>query len=341
MLIDNWIEKKIGQPEADALTREKLEEYQLFKLRETINYAKKNSSFYAEHLDGIDPDNNIQTLDDLSKIPFTSPEILIEKGSRMICVSQGNISRIVTLDTSGSTGKPKRIFFTEEDQELTVDYFHYGMQVMVDRDDIFLVLLPCRTPGSVGDLLRMGLERDDVKVIPFGYPHPDESLDHEIIEIMRSQGVTSLVGNAPVIARLAAKSKGVVTTMKTALLSAEFVSDENIEIIERCWNCEVFEHYGMTETGLGGAMACSAHEGYHPREADLIFEIIDAVTGEVLPDGEFGELVFTTITRTGMPLIRYRTGDMTRWIPEPCPCGSLLRRLDRVRDRGITKKAGL
>ncbi len=340
MFIDNWIQKKIGLEDADTITREKLEEYQLFKLRDILAYSKKNSSFYKEHLKKIDPEKDIHDLSHLSAIPFSSPEMLIEHGIRMVCVSQGDISRIVTLDTSGSTGRPKRIFFTEADQELTIDYFHYGMRVMTNPEDTFLVLLPCKTPGSVGDLLRIGLERDGVKVIPYGYPKPDESQDDEIIEILKTEGVTSLVGNAPAIARLADKSQGKIPTMRTVLLSAEYVSGENVNIIESNWSCRVFEHYGMTETGLGGAMACDAHEGYHPREADLLFEIIDPVTGEVLPEGQVGELVFTTLTRKGMPLIRYRTGDMTRWIPGDCPCGSLLKRLDKVGDRGIPKGSG-
>ena len=82
----------------------------------------------------------------------------------------------------------------------------------------------------------------------------------------------------------------------------------------------------MTETGLGGGVECSAHEGYHMREADLLFEIIDPVSGTPVRDGERGEIVFTTLTRRGMPLIRYRTDDISGVITEPCPCGSTFRR---------------
>ena len=89
----------------------------------------------------------------------------------------------------------------------------------------------------------------------------------------------------------------------------------------------------MTEMGLGGGVDCAAHMGYHLREADLYFEIIDPTTGEPLPDGETGEIVFTTLHRTAMPLIRYRTGDLSRFLPGPCGCGTILKRLDRVRDR--------
>jgi phenylacetate-coenzyme A ligase PaaK-like adenylate-forming protein len=89
----------------------------------------------------------------------------------------------------------------------------------------------------------------------------------------------------------------------------------------------------MTEMGLGGAVDCRARSGGHIREADLYVEIVDPDTGRPLPDGEQGELVFTTLTRTGMPLIRYRSGDLSRFIPEPCPCGTVLRRLAWVKGR--------
>jgi phenylacetate-coenzyme A ligase PaaK-like adenylate-forming protein len=89
----------------------------------------------------------------------------------------------------------------------------------------------------------------------------------------------------------------------------------------------------MTETGLGGGVDCRSHGGYHLREADLYFEIIDPDTGEAVPDGEYGEVVFTTLTRRGMPLIRYRTGDISRFIPGYCGCGTVLRKMDYIRGR--------
>jgi phenylacetate-coenzyme A ligase PaaK-like adenylate-forming protein len=99
----------------------------------------------------------------------------------------------------------------------------------------------------------------------------------------------------------------------------------------------------MTEMGLGGGVFCEALNGYHLREADMLFEIVDPITGRSLPDGEFGEVVFTTLTRKGMPLIRYKTGDISRFLIEPCTCGTVLRTLDRVQHRissSITLKSG-
>jgi phenylacetate-coenzyme A ligase PaaK-like adenylate-forming protein len=89
----------------------------------------------------------------------------------------------------------------------------------------------------------------------------------------------------------------------------------------------------MTEMGHGGGVECEALDGYHLREADLYFEVVDYKTGEACPDGDTGEVVFTTLTRQGMPLVRYRTGDIARMITQPCPCGSILKRMDYVKGR--------
>jgi phenylacetate-coenzyme A ligase PaaK-like adenylate-forming protein len=111
------------------------------------------------------------------------------------------------------------------------------------------------------------------------------------------------------------------------------VSPAISEKITKAWGCKVYEHYGMTEMGLGGGVFCEALNGYHLREADMIFEIVDPLTGKRIPDGNYGEIVFTTLTRKGMPLIRYRTGDISRFLIEPCPCGTVLKTMDRVQHR--------
>lgn len=87
----------------------------------------------------------------------------------------------------------------------------------------------------------------------------------------------------------------------------------------------------MTKMGLGGGVECEALNGYHMREADMYFEIIDIKTEKKLQDGEYGEIVFTTLTRKGMPLIRYRTGDIGRFIDKPCDCGTILKTMERVK----------
>ena len=115
------------------------------------------------------------------------------------------------------------------------------------------------------------------------------------------------------------------------LLSADNVPDAISNELRRIWGCEVFTHYGMTEMGFGGGVECEARNGYHLREADLYIEIVDPETGRSVSQGDPGEVVFTTLTRRGMPLIRYRTGDVSRFVPGPCPCGTVLKTLARVK----------
>ncbi|MDR1571286.1 MAG: AMP-binding protein [Clostridiales Family XIII bacterium] len=339
--MDAWIGRKIGLRAGIGLTRPALEAYQLEMLRRTIAMAKERSGFYAERLSGIDVDRDLRSLGDMARIPFSREDDLRERGPRMACVPQSEVSRIVTLETSGSTGRPKRVFFTEADQELTIDFFHHGMKNLVDGSDTLLILLPCARPGSVGDLLRQGLERGGTAVLPYGQlPRDDGSEDGRVLALIRERRVTSLVGGPVEIARIARKCPEAGESVRTALLSTEYVSEENISAIEGNWGCRVFEHYGTTESGLGGAVSCHVREGCHIREADLLFEIIEPDSGEPLPDGEWGEIVFTTLTRAAMPFIRYRIGDIGRFMPDPCACGSVLKRLDRVRDRAAGKGGG-
>jgi len=335
-MIDEWIKKKIGMPLKEPLTRAAIIVWQRDALRQTLKLAKNNSKYYSKTLAGIDPDTDIKTISDISKLPFTNESDLISSGNGMVCVPASGVSRIVTLPTSGTTGEPKRLFFTEADQELMIDYIHHGLALMAGPADTFLILMPCKRTGSIGDLVRKGLTRGGVKVIPHGTIPGDGSEDEKILALIGREGVSSMLATASAAQRLSKQSSGKLK-LRSVLLSAEYVSAQARTDIEASWNCLVYEHYGMTEMGLGGAMACETRTGYHPREADLLFEIIDPITGAVVKDGEYGEVVFTTLTREAMPLIRYRTGDRSRFITEPCPCGSILKRLDRISDRGAPK----
>ena len=335
--MDNWIKKKIGFAEETLLTRELLEAYQLDKIIRTLRLAKENSFFYTELLKDVNIEE-FRSLSDIRKVPFTFVDDLRERGREMLCVPQSEISRIVTLDTSGTTGRPKRVYYTQEDQELTIDFFHHGMMSLIDENDGVLILLPCARPGSVGDLLDMGIQRLGAKTVPYGLLNTDYSDIPDVLKDMCTKGVTSVVGSPTQVFELANASIHLSMEIKSVLLSTEYVPETICNFLSRTWNCKVFEHYGMTEMGLGGAVSCWTLKGYHPREADLYFEIIDPTTGEVVPDGEFGEVVFTTLTRNGMPFIRYRTRDWSRWLTDQCPCGSILKKLDKVRDRGIVKR---
>jgi phenylacetate-coenzyme A ligase PaaK-like adenylate-forming protein len=337
--MESWIAGKIGA--SGQLTREDIEQYQLQKLRECIVYASQHSPFYRKLLQGI-AESELTSLVDLRRLPFTTSGNLREHGLQFLCVSQDEISRVVTLSSSGTTGRAKRVFFSVEDQQLMLDFVEHGVCTLADPGDKVLILIPGELPGSVGDLLARGISRMGAITIPHGVVRDLRAT----LNLIADQRVDTVIGIPVQVLALARYAEQVAQQslhLKNIVLIADHAPASIVRELDRVCGCRPFDHYGMTEMGLGGGLDCSAHVGYHLREADLYFEIVDAVTGEPLPDGDIGEIVFTTLTRKGMPLIRYRTGDISRFLPEPCPCGTVLRRLDYIQTRkntGITIAEG-
>jgi phenylacetate-coenzyme A ligase PaaK-like adenylate-forming protein len=324
--LEPWIARKIGA--AGRLRAAELRAYQLHALRDTLAWARERSPFYRRHL--AEAPTDLRSLDDLAALPFTTAAHIREQPLRFVCVSQGDIERVVTLDTSGTTGRPKRLYFTKDDQALTIDFFQVGMSTFTSDGDRVLILLPCARPGSVGDLLAIALERIGAEGIRHG---PIQDAGATLSEMARAKA-TGLVGTptqALALARYPEQPEGL--TLGSALLTTDHVPDAIVAAVEGAWGCTVYNHYGMTEMGLGGGVECEARRGYHMREADLYVEIVDPHTGARVPDGQRGEVVFTTLTRWGMPLIRYRTGDASRFIAGACPCGTALKTLECVKGR--------
>jgi phenylacetate-CoA ligase len=331
--LEAWIREKagIGPGLTGRFFVEALEDYQLRRVNEIIDYARRNAPFYRRHPASL-PSAPLSSLSDIARIPFTIPSDLADAPYSFLAVRQDDVSRIVTLRTSGSTGEAKRLFFTEGDLELTVDFFHHGMSTLVRPGQRVAVLLPGERPDSVGDLLVRGLRRMDVRALAYG-PVADPL---HAAGAVASFGAHCLVGIPTQVLAVARSRTGAAIgkgSIESVLLSTDYVPRAIAATLEEVWGCRVFTHYGMTEMGLGGGVECEALDGYHLREGDLYFEVVDHETGETCPDGMMGEVVFTTLTRRGMPLIRYRTGDIARIIPQPCPCGSVLRRMERVRGR--------
>ncbi|HZK52883.1 MAG TPA: AMP-binding protein [Desulfosporosinus sp.] len=329
--LEPWITRKITGDSSGVLTRKQIEAYQLDKLQETFTLVTSKSRFYQRLYSGIE--GKITCLNDLLKLPFTTPEDLKEHPLDFMCVPQNDVDRIVTLQSSGTTGKPKRLFFTEADQELTIDFFHHGMLTLVNPGDRVLILLPGETPGSVGDLLRLGLERAGVTAVVHGLvTHQQEALEQ-----IQREAINVLVGIPTQVLSLAryknSNGAAVSLSLKSVLLSTDYVPKAIVQELETIWGCKVFNHYGMTEMGLGGGIECEGFCGYHLREADLYVEIIDPSSGLPVLEGQLGEVVVTTLTRLAMPLIRYRTGDSSRFIPGLCECKTVLKRLELIKSR--------
>lgn len=325
--LDAWVCQKTDSASSRASRRE-IEAWQVQNINQTLAYVRARSPFYRELL--AESPRSIDGLSDFQRFPFTTPEDIRRAPLRMVCVSQDDIQRVVSLQTSGTTGEMKRIFFTAGDQELTIDFFGVGMSTLTHPGERVLILLPGQTAGSVGDLLRLGLARTSREPLPYG---PVRDPLHAL-ETMRRMEPDCLVGSPTQVLGLARRWDAQHNTPpRTVLLSTDYAPRAIVRSLEAAWGCEVFDHYGATEMGLGGGVECEAHRGFHLREADLYFEIVDPDTGQPLPEGAYGEVVFTTLTRRGMPLIRYRTGDRSRFVPGDCPCGSALKTLEKIKGR--------
>lgn len=338
--LQDWIGRKIAA-QSSTIDRSTLDCWQFEQIQSIVAYVKERSPYYVRRFAGLPLPESMQQF---TELPFTTAEDLQADSGRFVCTPQDEIQRIVTLPTSGTTGSPKRVYFTARDQELTIDFFQVGMSTLAVPGDRVLILLPGQRPGSVGDLLRIGLERLGCTPIPCG-PFEEEI---DVLQVIDSSNINLLVGSPVQLHRLVrydqAHSILRYGQIEKVLSSTDILPRIIRTNLQMIWDCEVFDHYGMTETGLGGGVECEAHQGYHLREADLYFEIIDPLTGNVLPDGQPGEIVVTTLTREGMPLVRYRTGDISRFIPGSCPCGSFIKRLEKIHARaqaGVKIKTGI
>lgn len=310
---------------ARSFSHAHIEAWQLSKLREVCSYAKENGSFYAEHFRGLSLES-ITSREEFSKLPRTTAADISAAPFKFLCTSQDDIARVVTLTTSGSTGKPKRLYFTQDELNETTAFYNHGMRCLVDAGDTVLALLPAPKPDSVGALLADGLRQ--LGATPVLNQDPDDVTAS--LAVFNEHSPDCVVGtSAHVLAlvKLWQRQGGMDSPVKSVLLCWDANSRTIRKHIEETWNCRVHTHWGMTETGLGGAVSCAHSNGMHLRETNLYLEITDPETGIVLPDGERGEIVVTTLTRKGMPLIRYRTGDESHIMTNACPCDSPLRQL--------------
>ncbi|WP_241159712.1 DVU_1553 family AMP-dependent CoA ligase [Desulfovibrio sp. ZJ200] len=341
-LLDLWLARACGAREPRQLAA-RLREAQAAALRRTLRYALERSAFYARRL--AQCDLNLRGPEDLPCLPFTQPSDL-RNWRDFLCVSQGEVRRMVTLQTSGTTGSPKRLAFTDRDLARTRDFFRAGMSQLVGPGQRLAVLLPgAERPDGVADLLRQALAALGVAVaVPppagahSGADHaPDRHIwgdaDH-LRRWLRNFAPHCLVAAPAQLALLLRifPEQG-PPGLRGVLSSADRLDPGLARRVRHAWGCALLDHYGLTETAFGCAVECAAHDGYHLRELDVLAEIVDAASGAPLPPGEAGEVVITTLDREAMPLIRYRTGDVAALLPGPCACGSPLRRLGPVLGR--------
>ncbi len=211
------------------------------------------------------------------------------------------MARIITVNTSATTGEKKRIYFTAGDMQATEDFFTYGMAPMIAAGETCTVLMNGAHAYTIGGLLETALTRLGAKTVRHGNP---TDLDRAAEACRDAACIVGLPNDLAALAACYPKLRP-----KNVLLSGDYAAESVIARLRSTWGCTVFMHWGMTETGYGGAVTQADGGLFHIRR-DLLIEIVDPETGEPLPEGAPGEIVVTTPERRGMPLTRYRTGDI-------------------------------
>lgn len=318
---------------AETWSADRIREEQTRRLRAVIAQARK-APFYARILDeaGLSPED-IACPEDIRRLPFTSKDDLrAQYPDRLCCVPRADLVRMHC--SSGTTGSPVAICYTRKDVEAWADLMARSMFAAgIRREDTFQNMSGYGLfTGGLG--IHYGAERLGCMTIPAGAGNTRRQ-----IKLIKDFGVTAvhiLPSYALHVARQI-EEEGEdprALPLRIALVGAEPYTEETRRRIESMLDLRVYNSFGMSEmNGPGVGIECEAQSGLHIWEDAYILEIIDPETGRTLPDGEVGELVMTTLTREGMPLLRYRTHDLTRIIPGDCACGRRHRRIDRILGR--------
>lgn len=315
------------------MERDELERVQLERLRHTLARIISTNSFYKEHLKGIEPEK-VRDLHELEEVPFLTKDHLREGYPYLFsCVHPRDFVRMHT--SSGTTGTPIICPYTHGDVRQWGEVMARCYKAAgVDREDV-VQITPSFGLFNGGFGFHYGAETLGAMVIPIGAGRSALQL-----QFIRDLGTTVLTAIASYPLRLIemARERGVnfrETRLKVGIFGAEVWSDELRKRIEDAMGIETFDIIGMTETGgVGMGIDCHAHEGIHVWEDHYLVEIVNPDTGQRLEDGREGELVVTTLTREALPLIRYRTRDITSILTrEGCQCGRTSLRLDRFKGR--------
>ena len=322
------------EPELETMPRERLEALQLERLQHTVHHCM-NSQFYRERFKelGITPED-IRTLDDVKRLPFTTKEDLREHYP--FGLASVPLKDCVRLhSSSGTTGNPTVVLHTQKDLDEWAKAVARCLWMVGSRpEDVFQ-----NSAGygmfTAGLGFQYGAEKVGMLTVPAAAGNTKRQ-----IKFIRDFGTTVLHAIPSYASRVyeVMREEGVDprrdTKLRVLCIGAEPHSEEQRQRIEQQLGVKAYNSYGISEMmGPGVAFECPEQNGLHIWEDYFIVEIIDPVTLLPVPDGQLGELVLTTINREGMPLLRYRTRDLTRILPGECPCGRHHRRLARLQGR--------
>lgn len=319
---------------SDYLERGVLAAQQLEHLKATVRRSWDHVAPYRVKMEaaGVSPDD-INTLADLAKLPFTVKTDLRDNYPYgLFAVPIADVVRIHA--SSGTTGKPIVVGYTRRDLDIWGEVMARSLMAAgIGREDVLQVSYGYGLfTGGLG--AHAGGETLGCAVVPTSVGNTQRQ-----IMVMNDFGVTAICCTPSYFLHLAEKAveQGLdirKMPVRVGVFGAEPWTDELRSRIEQIGGIKAFDIYGLSELiGPGVAVECDHHCGLHVFEDHFYPEIIDPDTGKVLPEGETGELVLTSLTKEALPMIRYRTRDLTRLISEPCGCGRTLRRLGRISSR--------
>jgi len=321
--------------EKETLSREAYQTLQLEGLKKSLARVWTND-FYRARLKkgGVASPEDVRTLDDLKNLPFFTKEDFREAYPlKMNCVDRKDLMEFHM--SSGSTGTPVVMAYTKNDLLQWAECMArcYTMAGLEKGDAVQIMPTFGLFNGGFG--CYHGARKAQLFTIPASSGNTERQI--KLMRDFKTKGFISVVSYVPRLIEILDKSEDPsLPLLKVGIFGSETFSDETRKRIESRLGIECFDIYGMTETGGIGTTGqdCRCHCGLHVWEDQYITEIIDPVTGEVVPDGEYGEVVFTSLTREAMPIIRYRTHDITRILSrEPCACGRTSLRIDRITGR--------
>lgn len=324
----------IWDKEKECMEREELQQLQLERLQSTIHRVYRNVPFYRRMFDrnGIDPDS-FTSLEDLSKIPFTTKKDLRENYPYgLFAVPLREVVRIHT--SSGTTGMPIVVGYTKNDlkiwTELVARILSSGG---ITKDDVIQIAFNYGLfTGAFG--FHYGAEKIGASVIPVSIENPRKQIkilqDYKTTALISTPSYALLIANTLIDMDINPNS----LSLRFGLFGAEPWSERMRQEIEEKLKITATDNYGLSEImGPGVAGECLEKKGLHIQEDHFLFEIIDPQSLEPVREGETGELVITTLTKEAFPVLRFRTGDLTRFILGECSCGRTFKRIDRIMGR--------
>jgi len=327
-----WEKPVYWNPEIETLSAEQLRQLQLERLRATLARALA-SPFYRERLAASDlRPGDLTSLEEVRRLPFTTKEDLRARGPDFLTVPRDLLVRLHA--SSGTTGQATVVYYTRTDIEAWAELVARSMYMTgVRPGDVFQNMMGYGLfTGGLG--FHYGGERLGCLTIPAGAGNSRRQVQlmvqfqTTVLHIIPSYALYLL----NVFAEMGVDPREL--PVRIAFIGAEPHSEDMRRRIETAYGLKAYNSYGLSEmNGPGVAFECPEQNGMHVWEDAYLLEVVDPQTLETLPPGVVGELVFTNLTREGMPLIRYRTRDLASYEDAPCPCGRAMRRISRIQGR--------